>query len=627
MKRFLTLVTTFCLFLALSSYNYLIKLPPPKESVNTIITLLDRYGEQYMEISYPSRRPFVSLNDISPYIIQGFLAAEDHSFYQHSGFDLPRIARSALNNFKEGRFHSGASTITQQYSRNLFNNFEKTWSRKLKEAIYTIRLESSYEKNEILEGYLNLINFGHGTYGIAEAANFYFNKHPNQLTLGEGSLLVGIPQSPANFSPLYHLEQTLNRQQQVLLAMENEGFITSEERMEAQREAVKLSAGQKNDNLYYVDGVFSELSQILTANKYKQLTIHTTYDPEIQAHVNTSVQEYLKDGDLQVAVIAMEPLTGDILALRGGQNYEHSSYNRALWSRRQVGSLIKPILYYAALEYGFNPSTTFACRPTSFLYLNGQALYEPHNYNEKYPTEPVSLANALAISDNIYAVKTHTFLGMDVLSETAKRLGLQEIPALPAAALGTSSIGIREITEVYSIFANQGKSIKSRFILQIKTPTKTLYKASHKKQKQILDPEKTYILNEMMTGMFNPSHHNHLRATGAHLAPTLSHRYGGKSGTTSTDSWMIGYTPELLTTVWIGYDEGRLLCCDSLSQYIWAYIMENSLQNSTWYPPTENAISLTVDAYTGTIVPPDSKNAIPVYFEKKNLPLSGADIK
>ncbi|MCL1949724.1 MAG: transglycosylase domain-containing protein [Turicibacter sp.] len=571
MHKKTALICLFLLVFSLLTYRYFATLPYPPESRVTIVDFLDREGEHFATIAYPGHRNWVSLEDISPYVIDGFIATEDHHFYGHQGFDPLGILHSAWDNLLSGSHRRGASTISQQYARNLFNSFEKTWGRKLREALYTIRLENSYNKDEILEGYLNTINFGHGAYGIYDASWFYFGKAAADLTLSEASLLVGIPKSPVYNSPLDYMENAKTRQQVVLAAMAAHGYITEEER--SQNHDVHI-IGKKPvaEEGYFVDAVFEELKDTVNPRKHPRLTVQTTYDPHIQQQVNASVKTHIQDPDLQTAVVVLEPATGDVLALSGGRDYEASSYNRALNSQRQIGSLIKPFLYYGALEYGFTPDTTFTSEPTTFLY--GDNGYSPTNFKNSYGEAPVSMTTALAVSDNIYAVKAHTFLGMDVLPKVAKKFGIANVEPIPSSALGVNSVGILDISEAYGILSNNGKKMSRRFITEVSASGKPIYTKRVKKQKSVADPEKIEILNEMMGHVFDPAYSSYLNATGAHLSPSLSRHYSGKTGTTDTDSWIIGYTPEVLATVWVGYDEGRYLSGGYVSHYIWAEIME-----------------------------------------------------
>lgn len=625
----LELIAIMCL----TVYQYFKYLPAPDINVNTTITFYDSKGEVFLEKTYPKDQHWVSLDEISPYVINGFIATEDRNFYDHFGFDPLRMAKAVITNLTTGTRAQGASTITQQYARNLYLSFEKTWSRKLKEAFYTIRLELGYDKDTILEGYLNTINFGHGNYGIEDASLYYFGKHANELSLAEASILVGIPKGPTYYSPIKNPENSSNRQKIVLKSMLDENYISVEDYEHALKSDPvvigEIPGDVDYEAPYYVDAVLAEVDHLLDGqtSSYRNLNIYTTLDQEIQSQVNKSIVQNVKDLDVQTAVIVMEPSTGYVKALSGGNNYEESQYNRALYSERQIGSLMKPFLYYAALEYGFNPSTTFMNEPTTFTYNGGKDSYTPNNYNSSYAYKSIPMANALAVSDNIYAVKTHTFLGLDVLPKTTKRFGISaNIPSIPSAALGVEPVNIMEMAEAYSIFANNGKSVNRKFITSITDDRGFLvYSDTKTEQKQILDKTKTYIMNEMMTGMFNLQQNNHLSITGLSIIQNLTHQYAGKSGSTNTDSWMIGYTPELLTTVWTGYDQGRTLDGVEVNHYaknIWSEVMENSLKNTQteWFEKPKNVVAVKIDPTTGYLASEECKNKVTLYYEKNNVP-------
>lgn len=619
--------------LGLTVYQYFKYLPAPDINVNTTITFYDSDGEIFLEKTYPKNQNWVTLDEISPYVIDGFIATEDRNFYNHMGFDPVRIAKAILVNVATGSKSQGASTITQQYARNLFSDFDKTWERKIKEAFYAFKLEIAYDKETILEGYLNTINFGHGNYGIEDAAQFYFDKHASELTLEEASVLVGIPKGPSYYSPLINYENAMSRKQIVLKSMLVENYITQEEYdLALNTEATIIGEhpeGLEYDAPYYVDAVLSEVDKLLDGQmmSYRHLNIYTTIDREIQTYVNDAIEDTIKEDGVQTAVIVMDPNTGYVKALSGGTNYEISQFNRALYSQRQIGSMMKPFLYYAALEYGFTPSTTFMNEPTSFTYNDGASTYTPGNYSGTYAYDEISMANAIAVSDNIFAVKTHMFLGMDVLSETVKRFGIEEeIPQIPSAILGVSSINIMEMAEAYSVFANNGHSVERKFVTEITDGRGFyVYKDQASQGEQVLDQTKTYIMNEMMTGMFDINQNNHLSVTGLSIIPELTHRYAGKSGTTNTDSWMIGYTPELVTTVWTGYDEGQTLDGIAVNRYaksIWASVMEKSLEEtgSTWFETPKNVVPVSIDPVSGYLASDDCNKKVTLYYEKGNIP-------
>ena len=606
-------------------------MPAPDIVINTMVTFYDINGEAFLEEMVPNRRKFVELENISQYVIDGFIATEDRNFWEHNGFYYPSIVRSVIANIRAGDNVQGASTITQQYARNLMVDFERTIERKLREAAYTIRLEDAYEKEKILEGYLNTINFGHGIYGIQDAAHFYFGLDVSDLSLAQASILVGIPKGPSVYSPINNYDNARERQQTVLSAMVEMEKITVSEKEMAMNKKLQIVGRRPIDegiNYYFLDAVLREVEMLMDneLSAYDYLRVFTTLDPRIQEIVNHAIDTNIdENSELQSVVIVMNPQTGNVLALSGGSDYGTSQFNRALFSERQVGSLMKPILYMAALEYGFNPSTAFISRPTTFVYNNGQHSYTPGNYMNQYAFEEISMANALAISDNIFAVKTHDFLGMDILPAIATRFGISaEIDEVPSAALGVSNVNMMEITEAYAILANEGRAAPHRFVTQIKNDQEVLVdnRRVNVENDQIVNMTYTFILNEMMTGMFNLVNNNHLAATGLSIIPQLSHRYAGKTGSTDTDSWMIGYTPDLLTAVWIGYDDNVKLTDDSvIAKLIWADVMEDSLNSeSHWFREPGDVVIVSVDARNGLLVDDTSPRKIDLYFQQGNEP-------
>ena len=630
LRLFLAAVSLMFILVGVA-FSYLRRMPAPDITINTMVVFYDLNGEPFLEEMVPNRRKYAPLESISQYVIDGFIATEDRNFWEHNGFYYPSIVRSVITNIRAGDHVQGGSTITQQYARNLMVDFERTVERKLREAAYTIRLEESYEKERILEGYLNTINFGHGVYGIQDAAYFYFGAPASDLSLAQASILVGIPKGPAYYSPINNYENARERQLIVLNAMVETEKITDSEKEQALAKTLHFIGRRpvaEGINYYFVDAVLREVEALLDENvsAHDYLRVFTTLDPDIQAVVNEAVDLNIVDNsELQSVVIVMEPETGNVLALSGGSDYGTSQFNRALFSERQVGSLMKPFLYMAALEHGFNPSTAFISRPTTFKYNNGLYSYTPGNYMNQYAFEEISMANALAVSDNIFAVKTHDFLGMDVLPTMALRLGISaQIDEVPSAALGVSNVNMMEITEAYGVLANEGREVAHRFVMQIKNAEEVLVdnRRVNVHNDQIVDVTNTFILNEMMTGMFNLANNNHLAATGLSIIPQLSHRYAGKTGSTDTDSWMIGYTPDLVTTVWIGYDDNVKLTEDSvIAKLIWAAVMEGAQgDESRWFREPGDVIIVPVDARNGLPVDEASPRKVNLYFQQGNEP-------
>lgn len=574
-------------------------------------------GTKIGEEHHGERRFWVKLDDISPYLIDATIAVEDKNFFDHHGFDYKRIAGAAIADLKAMAKVQGASTITQQYARNLYLGFDKTWMRKLKEAFYTIRLEMNYSKKKILEGYLNTIYYGHGAYGAEAASRYYFNKHANELSLAEAALLAGIPKGPHTYSPYVNFDLAKERQETILLMMEKEGYITKTEAELASKEKLDFQTKrdvQTKERLapYFQDEVMKKVKEILKGDEKlietMGLKIYTTFDPHLQKMAESAVQHIInRNSDIQVAFVATDPETGEVKALIGGRNYEQSPFNRATQAKRQPGSTIKPFLYYKALENGFTPSTTLKSEPTTFRLEEGNT-YSPNNYNGYYANEDITLIEALALSDNIYAVKTHLLIGMDELSETAQSVGIgsESFPKIPSSALGTASVRVIDMVNAYGILANGGKKMEPTLIRKIVDKNGNVLYEQKRREEYVLNQQTAFITTHLMTGMFDRTLNSYTTVTGENIIDQLSRPYAGKSGTTKTDSWMIGFTPQLVAGVWIGYDKAKTIDKveeRSYAKKIWATFMEDALKDKPVHPfdPPGGVVGVKVDPTNGLL--------------------------
>lgn len=595
-------------FLGLILY---IKMSPKLEikSANAFL-MYDSNNELFFQGS--GSQEWVSLDNISNNVIMATINTEDQHFYKHFGFDPLRIMKALYVNITSGSTKEGASTISQQYAKNLFLDFDKTWERKINEMWLTLKLEVGYSKDEILEGYLNTINYGHGMYGIQNASQFYFDKNASDLTLAEAALLVGIPKSPSNYSPLVNFDLSKKRQINILYSLYRNNKITEDEYNEAVNEELKI-VGEKNYQqlstiMYYQDAVMRELKTIKAIpDTYLDtggIRIYTNLDTNAQKILEDSIKDNLsKNNELQVAGVMMEPNSGKIIALVGGRDYSTSQYNRAYQSARQVGSTMKPFLYYSALENGFTASTTFMSSETTFTFANNKT-YSPQNAGGNYGNKPISLATAISYSDNIYAVKTHMFLGEDSLVNMSRRLGitakLDEVPSLP---LGTASINIIEMASAYSSFANEGYKVDGYLISKVEDlKGNVLYEKKNKKE-NILNKSLTFILSDLLTSTYDSNFIDYNYPTALGIAPKIKHKLALKSGTTNTDSWSIGYNKEITTAIWVGYDDNKNLNVSDFkySKNIWVDTIENYLKNheDSWYKQPNNVVGVLVNPITG----------------------------
>ncbi len=413
--KVLTICLIIIVFFNLCLYFYAYLTPKTPLKTANQISFYDK--DNKLMFSNTNGSKWIEYNNISKNIINSTISVEDKNFFKHKGFDYIRIISAALTNIKNKNLNQGASTISQQYVKNLYMDFRKNWNRKINEALLTFELETHYSKKEILEGYLNTINYGGGNYGIENASNYYYGKSAKELSLAEASLIVGIPKNPTKYNLVYNYSNAKNRQKTVLKSMVSNGYIKKSEMKEALNEKITIKSVDNNlkeYNLnYYKEAVLSELKNIKeipeSLIKTGGLKIYTNYDSNAQNILNKNISKYMDNNDnLQVASVIIKPKTGKVVALIGGKDYKISEYNRVTQSKRQVGSTIKPFLYYSALENGLTPSSTFKSEKTIFNVDNNK-IYSPKNSNNKYANKNISMAAAIAYSDNIYAVKTHLF--------------------------------------------------------------------------------------------------------------------------------------------------------------------------------------------------------------------------
>lgn len=630
LKKFLIfLLLGICFFILFHVGLFVYCKLTPKMDINKAQSyyLYDNKGN----LIFDDNDEWASLDNISSNLINATIYTEDKYFYQHVGFDYLRIGKAIVNNIITRSKSEGASTITQQYARNLFLNFDKTWKRKIDEALLAFELETHYSKNEILEGYLNTINYG-GVFGIENASKYYFNKSSKDLSLAEASMLAGIPQSPSNNNPLKNMDKAKKRQYVVLLCMKNNGVISDDELNEAYNTELVFE-NEKKDNevkslLYYRDAVISELNGISQVpNSLIEtggLKIYTTLDILAQKELEKSFNTYMSDKDIEGAGVMIEPSTGDVLALIGGKNYNVSQFNRATNSRRQVGSTMKPLLYYSALESGFTSSSTFTSEQTTFTFSNNKT-YSPKNYNDTYANGPITMGAAIAYSDNIYAVKTHLFLGEQSLVNMANRLGINEnIQPVASLALGTEEINLIEMVSAYASFANLGYKVKGHFIDRIEdSKGNIIYKYKHDEE-LILNPSLVFILNEMLTYTYDKDFISYNYPTVISLLPKITNRYSIKTGTTNTDMWIMGYNKNVVLGIWTGFDDNRDIDSSygGVHKNIWIDTMEGYLKDkdNKWYSIPSNVVGVLVNPITGEVANQNTEKSKLFYYLKGTEP-------
>ncbi len=599
---------------------------------------VDREGQVIASLSGGVNRRPVKLGDISPWLVKATLAVEDRRFYRHAGFDLKGLVRAAWVDVRHMSKREGASTLTQQLARNLYLNHQRTWTRKLKEAWYAARLEQTYGKDEILQMYLNQIYYGHGAYGAEAAARMYFGKPAKELTLAESALIAGIPKGPRYYSPYLHPSEAEARRHTVLRAMADAGAITAEEAERAIREkpAVKpLPEEPDRTAPYFIDYVKRIAVERLGIDERLLneggLIIRTTLDIGMQRAAEEAVKKGLPDdSQLQAALIALDPRNGYIKAMVGGRSYKANQYNRVFATTRQPGSSFKPILYAAALERRVvTPATRFRSEPTVFYYDNYREIYRPSNYGNRYARKEISLRQAIASSDNIYAVNTIMQTGPEEVIGMARRLGISsKLKAVPSLALGTFPVSPMEMAIAYSTFASGGKLPEPLAILRIEDRSGRVLYEAHPRQTQALDPAVAYVTTRLLESVFEPG------GTAHRISGMLKRPVAGKTGTTDSDAWFIGYTPELTASVWVGYDRGRAITPSEAHRAapIFANFAEAALDGR---PPAdfqapEGVVSALVDPESGGLAGPGCPKPVLETFlagtePTETCPLHGAN--
>ena len=559
-----------------------------------------------------NKSEWVSLSEIDPEFLKYIVSVEDQHFYHHLGFDIARIAKTLVTNIKSGKILAGASSISQQYVKNLYLTFDQTWERKIEEAFLTVKLETHYSKDEILEGYLNTIYFGQGIYGIKSAANYYFNKDPNNLTKEEAIILSGIPKSPNNYNPISNMEACMKRVNVVKEVLINNKTISKEDADSLNFDNLNLYGQKQNNNLttlmYYQDAVMDELNKIESIPdsiiNSGGIRIFTNLDMDTQKAMDTAIKEKTKEDDNQVAGIVVDPRNGKIVALSGGKDYSKSQYNRVLKSKRQVGSTIKPFLYYSALESGMTEASTFKSEKTSFVFQENK-IYNPTNYGNKYANKEITMSQALAYSDNIYAVKTHLFLGENSLVNTLKKCGLKEsLAANPSLALGASEINMLDYATAYNTLASGGIKRELYFINKIEDASGNVLYIHKNQEEKVLNDDSLYILNEMMRNTYNYNYVDYNSPTVLYLNGKLNQKYALKSGTTDNDYWISGYNKNVLSIIWAGNDENK----DVPKSYsktikdIWLNSVNaytEDIIDDEWYTKPDNVIAIPMNPKTG----------------------------
>jgi len=592
--------------------------------------ILDSNGMVIATTDQENRVP-VLIDEISPNMQNAIVAIEDARFYRHRGIDPIGLARAAYHNLKAGKIVEGGSTITQQLAKNLYLGPQRTVGRKFKELVLTIQLERRYTKEEILAMYLNRIYFGQGAYGVEMAARTYFNKSAKELDLAESAILAGIPRAPALYSPARDQEAAKNRQGIVLRRMVELGMINAAEADAAAKEKLRLAKATPSGRRapYFVEEIFNYLEQKYS-NRLEGLyagggTIYTTLDLKMQEAAEKALSEVLKNTDPQLegALVALDPKTGYIKAMVGGRDFVRSQFNRAL-APSQPGSAFKPFLYAAAIERGYTAGTMITCEPVTFYQSGGGKPYQPTDYTGGYHNRPFTLKEALYTSDNVVAVRLGDQVGTATVAGYARRMGIDSpLRPYPSLPLGTSEVTPLEMARAYGVLAFRGIRTNPLYIQKMVDGTGRVIEEHKPVLEQVLDEKNAYIVTDMLEAVLRPG------GTASHIAGLINRPAAGKTGTTENyrDAWFVGYTPDLVAAVYVGYDDKNKKVGKPGGQIaapVWARFMEAALKNvpPAGFPVPDGIVKIRINADDGLLADDYTPRTIEAAFVKGTEPVT-----
>ncbi|MBA4389426.1 MAG: hypothetical protein C0399_00605 [Syntrophus sp. (in: bacteria)] len=546
-------------------------------------------GTLYAELYVEKRIP-ISITEMPRHLRLAFVAIEDVRFYSHFGIDARGIGRAIYKNILRKGITEGASTITQQLARNLYLTPQKSLKRKAEEAILAIQIERTYSKEEILNMYLNLIYLGEGAYGVEAAAYTYFHKHAKELTLEESAMLAAMTKAPSRLSPYKNIAKTMERKNIVLQKMYEAGFISKKEYANAMNTTLALApfkAYEKKTG-YYIEYVKQALEEhvenpqeIYTTGLNLKTTVSLKMTDYAYGAIEKGMQAYQKRHPNailpEVALVVMEVKTGELKVLIGGRDFSVSPYNRAVQAKRQPGSSFKPIIYLAALEQGYTPDTMLRDAPISFTNPYTHAVWSPKNYKNEYHGD-VTMRKALELSLNTATVRLLEKVGLENVIDMAKQLHISSKfePNL-SLSLGTTEIAPIELATAYVAFARGGTYIPPVAIKTITTIEGEERYNQEPLEEPVVLPEVAYALVDIMKGVIQ-------RGT-ARGASKMPYYLAGKTGTTDDfrDAWFIGFSPNLLCAVWVGYDKktnlGGKESGGTAALPIWIDFMSKALQH------------------------------------------------
>ncbi|HEX6040022.1 PBP1A family penicillin-binding protein [Longimicrobium sp.] len=580
----------------------------------------DAGGNVIADLS-PARWAVVDLKRLPEYVPAAFVAVEDQNFYRHKGVHWPRFIAQTVRNLIPGQRGAGASTITMQLARNVFPDrlpaSERTVRRKLLEIRVAQEIERHYTKDEILQLYLNNIYFGEGVYGIASGARVYFGKNPSDLRLSEAAMLAGLPKAPTNYNPRRNLQRSIQRRNLVLSLMAAQGRVTADDAAEAKEAPVRLARWNPEERRrsrapYFTEQVRRTLEAELGDALYQGgLKIHTTLDPRVQASAETQLEAQLRAVEngafgrfsgprrsayrdstetpyLQGGAVFMDAETGDVLALVGGRSWQESRFDRINQGLRQPGSAFKPFVYATAIAEGTAPTDTVR-DDTLRRELPGGEVWVPRNFDGRY-RGVVTVRTALRQSINTVAITLAERAGLEDVETTARRAGISaDMPPLPSIAIGATAVRPMELVTAYTPFATLGYRVQPRYVTRVEDRDGNVIWRQRVRRRRVMDPGVAFVVTSLMRGVVD-------RGTGTAARAALGDGIpaAGKTGTTNgaTDAWFVGFTPQRVGAVWIGFDRPRTITADGsggrLAAPVWGRIMRVAMrgqERETWRAP------------------------------------------
>jgi len=580
----------------------------------------------------------LTYQDIPPVLVQAILSIEDRRFFEHNGIDIWGIGRAIINAATSGshRFSQGGSTITQQLVKNTYLTPEKTLRRKFNEAIIAMALEHRLSKQDIFALYCNEVYLGQrsgvGVRGVAQAARVFFGKDLKELALDEAATIAAMIQSPARYAPDRHPEKARARRDQVIAAMIRDGAVNSDQGKIALALPVEVAAFQGAGNEmapYYIDSVNRALEESAAGpepDTEQSLRVQTTIDPDLQSAAEYALVRQLDTlGKAskafvppQGAMVALDPHTGQVLAMVGGRSYAESQLNRATDAKRQPGSVFKPFVYAAALEAGISPLSTYIDAPQTFQY--GNATYSPDNYGKSYSMHEVLMREGLVRSLNVVTVNLAMQTGLANVAATAAKFGLPKPAAYPAMALGTTEVTPLQVAAAYAAFVNDGKIVRPTVIAGVMDSSVETFSTALPGGTQIIKPTTAYMITDMLSDVTTRGTARRAKASFKNVA------IAGKTGT-SRDGWFVGYTPNLVCAVWIGFDDNKQLGLTGADAAlpVWIDFVKEAIAvrpslGGISFPKPAGITTVKVDPETGFLAGPNCPRAEVVSVARQFAP-------